>query len=76
MVLTLLQDIVKLMFERFRIESMNQWINGSIGVNRKPDHGFGFLRRPLSQHIDNKAYLIDFAEIGKIVYAQSVRLFE
>ena len=24
-----------------------------------------------SQHIDNKAYLIDFGEIGKIVYAQS-----
>lgn len=24
-----------------------------------------------SQHVDNKAYLIDFGEIGKIVYAQS-----
>jgi hypothetical protein len=27
--------------------------------------------RVFSQHIDNKAYLIDFGEIGRIVYAQS-----
>lgn len=27
--------------------------------------------RVFSQHIDNKAYLIDFNELGKIVYAQS-----
>jgi hypothetical protein len=49
----------------------NWWNLTADAEMRKKAHERRQNERVFSQHIDNKAYLIDFGEIGKIVYAQS-----